>query len=276
LGLVFFDQSLQFLVTERLFVELFLPEVVQLSGCCGIGRLVGECNCHWTPQAVAFRSLHKFSAGHEPRPDIMLLSGLARQSRPILQNVVRSAHRRTHPCIDFLISSPLSAKEPISPNRPLPSNSAPMRSKTTDPAPGNQAPQGFTRLCEECLKLDRTEHQFPVLKTFVETLSDAYRAKWSTRDIPCHRVAALLARVHWEEDDLGVREEVHSLASVIRNSYHFKVETWAVKAGHHQLDVLVSLNTPLLAPTIMSGLHLNPKKFSAYVCITTHHAWIVV
>jgi len=116
---------------------------------------------------------------------------------------------------------------------------APKRPRTAHLDPSDdRAPQDFITLHEKSLELERTEHHFPDLKTFVAKLSEAYSAKWSTRDIPYRRVVAFL--IHWEEDDLGVQKEVHSLEEVFRDSYHFDVETWAIPSAKRGIISLMS------------------------------------
>lgn len=91
---------------------------------------------------------------------------------------------------------------------------------------GNSESGDFITLHEESSELEKTEHHFPNFQTFINKLDDAYKTKWATRSVPYQHVIALLVR--WEEDDLGVHEEIQSLQEIFRDTYHFDVETWAI------------------------------------------------
>ncbi|KAK1759833.1 hypothetical protein QBC47DRAFT_116659 [Echria macrotheca] len=88
---------------------------------------------------------------------------------------------------------------------------------------------GFITLHEEKLELLKTESHFPRLNDFVSALDTACKAKWNIRDAPYENVVALLLR--WEEDDLGVISETEKLEDILRNVYHFDVESWAIPPG---------------------------------------------
>ena len=89
-----------------------------------------------------------------------------------------------------------------------------------------RAPGDFITLHEERAELVRTEFHFPNLNELVNALEIACKTKWKTRDSPYSRVIALL--VHWEEDDLGVVAEIKELEEMLRDTYHFDVESWTI------------------------------------------------
>ncbi|KAK5657970.1 hypothetical protein OQA88_2523 [Cercophora sp. LCS_1] len=121
------------------------------------------------------------------------------------------------------------ASDPLTPLKSVAStpSRALKRLRMTDGT--NEAARDFFTLHEESLELERAEHHFPNLASFVDRLRDGCKAKWATRHIPYKRVIALL--VSWEDDDLGVGAEIKGLAEVLRDSYHFNVETWAIPSA---------------------------------------------
>ena len=86
---------------------------------------------------------------------------------------------------------------------------------------------GIITFHEERSDLERTEFHISNLPTFVSALEAACTAKWATRDgSPYNRVIALLVR--WQEDDLGVVDETKELEKILRDSYHYDVESWTI------------------------------------------------
>ncbi|KAK4176795.1 hypothetical protein QBC36DRAFT_300835 [Triangularia setosa] len=63
--------------------------------------------------------------------------------------------------------------------------------------------------------------------TFLSHLTDAVSAAWSDRLSTRYRKVKVLL-MSWEQDDLGVDDEVKPLASVFRGLYHYDTEIWKI------------------------------------------------
>ncbi|KAK4210933.1 hypothetical protein QBC37DRAFT_428005 [Rhypophila decipiens] len=69
-------------------------------------------------------------------------------------------------------------------------------------------------------------HEFDVA---IKALSAKVSDKWATRNLPYLRVAVLL--LHWEEDDLGVEEEISELQDLLTRFFRYAVEPWVIPKG---------------------------------------------
>ncbi|KAI0387297.1 hypothetical protein F5Y04DRAFT_274155 [Hypomontagnella monticulosa] len=89
--------------------------------------------------------------------------------------------------------------------------------------------QGFFTIHEEDNDVRRTEYHLPKTEHFVERLNAAYEHRWKNRRIPYTNVSALL--LCWEDDDLNVREEVQDLHNVLKDTYQYQSEIWAIPSS---------------------------------------------
>ncbi|KAM7196233.1 hypothetical protein V8F33_006345 [Rhypophila sp. PSN 637] len=69
-------------------------------------------------------------------------------------------------------------------------------------------------------------HEFDVA---IKALSAKVSDKWATRSLPYLRVAVLL--LHWEEDDLGVEDEISELQDLLTRFFRYAVEPWVIPKG---------------------------------------------
>jgi hypothetical protein len=90
----------------------------------------------------------------------------------------------------------------------------------------NEENINFVTIYEQRRELEKTEFHLPNFRTFIKNLNDATTSQWETRSEPYKRVFTLLIR--WEDDDLGVVQEINDLKCIFGDTYGFDVELWTI------------------------------------------------
>ncbi|KAM7183554.1 hypothetical protein V8F20_012578 [Naviculisporaceae sp. PSN 640] len=113
---------------------------------------------------------------------------------------------------------------------------------TSTPESGNSEPPPFDFIklpdnyhhdaTKDIQRLDchiRTSDMIQRFDNAIKTLSAKVSDKWATRNLPYLRVAVLLIR--WEEDDLGVDEEIKELQDLLTRFFRYAVDSWLIPKG---------------------------------------------
>lgn len=94
--------------------------------------------------------------------------------------------------------------------------------------------------------LQRLEHHLrssEMIEKFdgaIRALSDKVKDRWLTRRLPYLQVSVLLIR--WEEDDLGVDEEIEELRDLLARFFRYSVESWLIPKGSPKMAYIALVN----------------------------------
>ncbi|KAK3936705.1 hypothetical protein QBC46DRAFT_345351 [Diplogelasinospora grovesii] len=112
-----------------------------------------------------------------------------------------------------------------------------------------ETPWDFIKLSngDENDEIHRLEHHLKDVNHMTDKLDRAVRAlsakveeRWPTRNMPYSRVSALL--IQWEDDDLGVHEEIRELHELLARWFRYSVEEWFIPKGSHGEIYMALLN----------------------------------
>jgi len=74
----------------------------------------------------------------------------------------------------------------------------------------------------------------------INALSKKVTDRWPTRRLPYLQVSVLL--IKWEEDDLGVDEEIDELRDLLTRFFRYSVESWLIPKGSPKTASLALVN----------------------------------
>lgn len=147
---------------------------------------------------------------------------------PVNETVLGRGHTMKRPRVD----------EPFAWNSP--------RTNGDEPRFQDEFANGFVTIQKELQQIAETQHHIPDLEKFPEKLRRAYEPRWATRGRPYRTVSCLL--LQWEDDDLGVMEEIAELSSILQDTYHFDVTTWQIPSTKQRyIELMKTVNSFLSA-----------------------------